>query len=135
VKLLVLSTEPVDAGVLRRTLGDGVEGAQVLVVSPSVNESKLAFWVSDSDEAIGDADDVQEETVANLRADGVQASGTTGESEPLTALQDALATFPADRVVVFVRPEDEQRYKEDDVVGEAGRRFGVPVEQATVAPQ
>ena len=51
----------------------------------------------------------------------------TGESEPLVALQDALATYPADRVLVFVRDEDGARYREDDVLGEAQRRFGVPV--------
>ena len=42
-------------------------------------------------------------------------------------MQDALATYPADRVLVFVRDEDEARYREDDVLGEAQRRFGVPV--------
>ena len=31
------------------------------------------------------------------------------------------------RVLVFVRDEDAARYREDDVVGEAERRFGVPV--------
>ena len=62
-----------------------------------------------------------------LRESGAQARATTGESEPLLALQDALATFPADRVLVFVRDEDEARYREDDVVGEAERRFSVPV--------
>ena len=47
MKLLVLTPEPVDAELLRATLGDEVEGAEVLVVSPATNRSKLAFWVSD----------------------------------------------------------------------------------------
>jgi len=55
-----------------------------------------------------------------------------GESEPLLALQDALATFPAERILIFTRPEDQERYKEEDVVGEAQRRFGVPVEECTL---
>lgn len=42
----------------------------------------------------------------------------------------ALATFPADRVLVFVRDGEEQAYREDDVIGVAERRFGVPVTQA-----
>ena len=54
-----------------------------------------------------------------------------GESEPLLALQDALATFPADRVLVFVREGDAARYREDDIIGEAERRFGVPVTEVT----
>jgi hypothetical protein len=128
VKLLVLATDPVDADRLRGALpGDDLQGAEVLVVSPAVNESAVAFWMSDSDEAIAEAASAAEQTAAALRERGAQARATTGESEPLHALQDALATFPADRVVVFVRDEDAARYREDDVVGEAERRFGVPV--------
>ena len=41
--------------------------------------------------------------------------------------------FAAERILVFTRPEDEQRYREDDVVGEAERRFGVPVVERTLS--
>jgi len=132
VKLLVLATDPVDADRVRSALpDDDLEGAEVLVVSPAVNESAVAFWVSDSDEAISDAESTAETTAAKLREGGARARAKTGESDPLLALQDALATFQADRVVVFVRDEDAARYREDDVAGEAGRRFGVPVSEVT----
>ena len=132
MKVLVLATDPVDADRLRGALrGEDLEGAEVLVVSPAVNESAVAFWMSDSDEAIAEAESAAEQTAAALRESGAHARATTGESEPLLALQDALATFPADRVVVFVRDEDAARYREDDVVGEAERRFGVPVTEVT----
>lgn len=133
MKLLVLATEAMDADRLRAALpDDDLDGAEVLVVSPAVNESPVAFWMSDSDEAIADASSTAERTAAELREGGARARATTGESEPLLALQDALATFQADRVVVFVRGEDAARYREDDVVGEAERRFGVPVTEITV---
>ena len=132
MKLLVLATDPVDADRVRSALpDDDLEGAEVLVVSPAVNESAVAFWVSDSDEAISDAESTAETTAAKLREGGARARAKTGESDPLLALQDALATFQADRVVVFVRDEDAARYREDDVAGEAGRRFGVPVSEVT----
>ena len=128
MKLLVLATDPVSADAVRDALADDdLDGAEVLVVSPAVNESAVAFWVSDSDEAIQDAESAAERTAAGLREGGARARATTGESEPLVALQDALATYPADRVLVFVRDEDEARYREDDVVAEAERRFSVPV--------
>jgi hypothetical protein len=128
MKLLVLATDPVSADSVRQALPDeNLDGAEVLVVSPAVNESALAFWVSDSDEAIEEAESAAERTAAQLRESGARARATTGESEPLLALQDALATYPADRVLVFVREEDEARYREDDVAGEAERRFNVPV--------
>jgi hypothetical protein len=133
MKLLVLATDPVDADDLRGALpGDELDGAEVLVVSPAVNQSAVAFWVSDADEAIADAESTAQKTVDALNAAGADARAETGESDPLLALQDALATFPADRVVVFARGDDEsQRYREDDVLGEAERRFGVPVAEVT----
>ena len=128
MKLLVLATDPVSADDVRDALpDDDIEGAEVLVVSPAVNESPVAFWVSDSDEAIADAESTAEQTAAALRERGAQARATAGDSEPLMALQDALATYAADRVLVFARAEEGARYREDDVLGEAQRRFGVPV--------
>ena len=109
VKLLVLTPEPVDADRLRDTVGPEVEGAEVLVVSPATNQSRLAFWVSDSDEAIAEAEQAEERTVESLESAGVDASGDTGESEPAVALQDALATFAADRIVIFEHPAGRPR--------------------------
>jgi hypothetical protein len=110
MRLLVLATDTVDADAVRAALPrDELEGSEVLVVSPAVNESALAFWVSDSDEAIADAESSAQATADALRAGGVRARAQAGESEPLLALQDALATYPADRVVVFVRDDEEEK--------------------------
>ncbi|HEX7298749.1 MAG TPA: hypothetical protein VF257_07060 [Solirubrobacteraceae bacterium] len=132
MKLLVLATDPVSADDVRAALpGENLEETEVLVVSPAVNESPVAFWVSDADEAIAEATSAAERTAAELRDSGAQARATAGESEPLLALQDALATYQADRVLVFVRDDERARYREDDVLGEAQRRFGVPVTEIT----
>ena len=47
MRILVLATDPVDAGDVRRALGNGadLDGAEVLVVAPAVNQSPLAFWL------------------------------------------------------------------------------------------
>jgi hypothetical protein len=132
MKLLVLTPEPVDADLLRATLGDEVEGAEVLVVSPATNQSRLAFWVSDPDQAIAEAEAAQTESVERLEEAGVDAAGDTGESEPALALQDALATFPADRIVVFSHPEGDRDYREDAGLADVEARFGVPVTHAVI---
>jgi len=134
MNLLVLAPEPVDADIVRGALGGGEDlaDAKILYVSPALNASAAAFWVSDSDAAIGEARERVAQTERALGEDGVQARGVAGESEPLLALQDALATFQADRILVFVHDDDEQRYREDDVVGEAERRFGIPVTEARI---
>jgi nucleotide-binding universal stress UspA family protein len=133
VKLLVVTPEPIDAAFLRETLGDEVRGAEVLVVSPATNQSKVAFWVSDPDEAIAEAEEAQEETVERLEESGVDAAGDTGESEPAVAIQDALATFKADRIVVFSHPEGDRDYREDDGLADAEERFGVPLTHALIS--
>ena len=132
MKLLVLTPEPIDANALRTALGDDVEGAEVLVVSPAGNRSKVAFWVSDSDEAIAGADAAQEETVERLEEEGIDAAGDTGESEPAVAIEDALATFKADRIVVFSHPEGDRDYREDKGLAEAGERLGIPLTHAVI---
>ena len=121
MRLLVLATEAVNAAAVRAALpNEDVEGAEVQVVSPARNESKLAFWVSDSDEAISDAQETADETVESLRDDGMRATGATGEGEPLLALQDALATFPADRILIFG--------EHGELADRARQEFGVPVD-------
>ena len=133
MNLLVMAPEPVDVATVSGALGgEDLSDARILYVSPALNESAVAFWVSDSDEAIAEARERAAKTEQALQAEGVQAAGVAGESEPLMALQDALATFPADRILVFVHADDELRYREDDVVGEAQRRFGVPVVEARI---
>ncbi|HWH94513.1 MAG TPA: hypothetical protein VNT03_11690 [Baekduia sp.] len=134
MKLLVLATDPVDAADLRGALdGDDLDGAEVLVVSPAVNQSPMAFWMSDSDEAIREAESTAQQTAEALADAGARsARAQTGESDPLLALQNALTTFAADKVVVFARGDEEsQRYREGDVLGEVERRFGVPVAEVT----
>jgi nucleotide-binding universal stress UspA family protein len=132
VKLLVLTPEPVDAELLRSAVGDDVKYAEVMVVSPATNRSKLAFWVSDSDEAIMEAEQAAEETVERLEEAGVDAAGDTGESEPIVALQDALATFDADRIVIFTHPEGDRDYREEDDLANVEERFDVPVTWAEI---
>ena len=133
MKLLVLTPEPVDAPMLRSVLGEEIEGAEVLVISPATNQSKVAFWVSDTDEAIAEAEAAQQETVERLEEEGIDAAGDTGESEPVVALQDALATFPADRIVIFSHPEGDRDYREDEGLADAEQRFGIPVTHALIS--
>ena len=126
MRLLVLAPEPVDAAAVTAALpGEDLEGAEVLVVSPAMQDSGVRFWMSDADDAIDYAQAAQQETVGALQDEGVRARGTTGESEPLLALQDALAQFPADRILVF--RGDSDAYREEDLE-QASERFGVPVD-------
>ena len=130
-KILALVAEPVSGEALRSALGDGVDDAEVMVVAPAL-DSKTRFWTSDNDEAIARAEEVKQETVERMAEDDVDAVGDTGETDPLLALQDALATFPADEIVIFTHPAGERNWAEADLVEEAEDRFDLPVRQMEI---
>lgn len=134
MRVLVSTAEPISAELLTSVVGELAEDAQVLVVSPSTTQSPLRFWVSDVDDAIARAERVQQETVDRLSEAGLQATGEVGESEPLQAIEDALATFDADRIVIVAHERGERDYREDgDLPARARERFGRPVDVGIVS--
>lgn len=135
MKLLVLTSEPVSARQLREATGRDLDPGEVevMVVAPALQESALRFWLSDADEAIAKAEQVSRQTVRDLDQEGVAATGDSGDSDPEKAIEDALQTFSADRIVLFTHPDSERRYREDVDVEAIGRRFSLPVERATAA--
>ena len=134
MKLLVLTSEPITAQQLRGALRSDVDPSQaeVMLVAPAFAESAVRFWMSDADDAIARADAVWRESVERLDAAGIPATGDTGEADPHTAIEDALKTFEADRIVVFTREGENQRYREDLDEAELAERFGLPVDQTAV---
>jgi hypothetical protein len=116
-RILVSTVEPISSDMLRNVTGGLPSDAEVLVISPATTHSALRFWVSDVDEAIAHAADAQEATVGHLQE----------------AIEDALATFDADRIVL-VEHAGERDYREgDDVAAQARDRFGRPVDRGTVS--
>jgi hypothetical protein len=130
-KILALVAEPISRDALRSALGDAADDAEVRIVAPAL-DSKAHFWTSDNDAAIARANEIQQETVERLAQDDVDAMGDTGESDPLLALQDALATFPAEEIVICTHPEGERNWAEEDLLEQAQGRFSVPVRQIEV---
>ena len=127
-KILALVSEPMSGDALKQAVGsEEAEEAEVLVVAPALNESKVRFWASDPDGSIERAEEVAEETVERMDEEGVDAAGDTGESDPLLALQDALATFAADEIVLCTHSGGERNWLEEGVVEEVRARFDTPV--------
>ena len=133
-KILALVSEAVSADALRSAIGeDAANEAEVLVVAPALN-TKTRYLLADPDPAIDRAEQVQEETVERLNEEGVDAAaGTPGEEEPLLALQDALATYPADEIVLFTHAGGDQNWQEEGLVDNAKERFGpTPVRHVVI---
>lgn len=134
MKLLVVTSEPISAENLRDALPADIDtdDLEVMVIAPAFQEGRLKFWFSDADQAIARAEEVRRSTVERLGDAGVAASGDTGESDPLAAIQDALISFPAERILRFTHPAADQRYREKVDPREIESRFGLPVDHATV---
>jgi hypothetical protein len=131
-KILALTSEAIDATALRSALGgEELDGAEVLVVAPALT-SKRRFILADPDPGIERAEEIQEETVERLGEEGVDAAGDTGESDPLLAIQDALATFEADEIVLFTHTGGKRNFLEEGLVDEATERFSAPVRHMVV---
>jgi hypothetical protein len=131
-KILALVSEAISADTLRSAVGtDTADNAEVLVVAPALN-SRKRFFLADPDPAIDRAQEVQQETVERLDDGGIDAAGGTGEEDPLLALQDALATYDADEIVLFTHADDERNWLEEGLVDKATERFSVPVRHMVV---
>jgi hypothetical protein len=121
--VLVVSTVEHEESSLRDAVGSA---DRVKVVVPVVKQG-LLDWLSNDERAFAHAEEVAGETADELPAGHVEAAA--GEANVALAIRDALATFPADEVVVAVRPRSRETLVEklDPANGEARSIDGVPL--------
>jgi hypothetical protein len=121
--VLVISTVEHADDVLRAHVG---EADTIKVVVPVVRQGVLD-WLANDQEAFGHAERVAERTAEQLSGETVDA--VAGEADVGLAIRDALATFPADEIVVAVRPEEDEGFVESSATDTAPqhRVEGVPV--------
>lgn len=120
--LVVSTVEHADA-VLRAEVG---HADRIKVVVPVVRQGVLD-WLANDERAFSHAEDVAESTAERLPGKTVEA--VAGEADVELAIRDALATFPADEIVIAVRPEDEEGIIESKATADVSTRSvdGVPV--------
>ncbi len=121
--VLVVSTVEHADDVLRAEIGDA---ETVKVVVPAVRQGFLD-WLANDEEAFARAEAVAESTAEALPGETVESGA--GEANIDLAIRDALATFPADEILVAVRPEEQQGFVESIATSDAPTRSvnGVPV--------
>jgi hypothetical protein len=107
---------------------EGLAHADVVVVAPALN-SRLRRWVSDEDAARRRAHERLDALVDRLRPVAGRVEGRVGDADPLLAIGDALATFPADEIVVAAGGEYSTG-RTVELVVRARERFALPVLRA-----
>jgi hypothetical protein len=126
--VLVISTVEHADDVLRAHVG---EADTIKVVVPVVRQG-LLDWLANDQKAFSHAERVAERTAEQLPGDTVDA--VAGEADVDLAIRDALATFPADEIVVAVRPHEEEGFVESIATDTAPqhRLQGVPVRYVVI---
>jgi GABA permease len=58
---------------------------------------------------------------------GITLTAEAGDGDPLSAIADALAEFPADEILICTLPVERSHWLERDIIGRAKSSFPVPV--------
>jgi hypothetical protein len=134
-RVLLIVSEPTLGPEVIDSMRAHLKGAapELMVVAPALVGSALKHAMGDVDEAKVTAEEVLDRSLGQLRSAGIEARGSIGDSDPLLATQDALATFPADEIVIVTRPEEDARWLEDDLFERAEHTFEQPIVHLEVA--
>ncbi len=104
-----------------------VDAADTIKVVVPVVRQGILDWLANDQQAFGRAERVAEVTAEQIPGETVETGA--GEANVGLAIRDALATFPADEIVVAVRPADEEGFVESIATETAPQHSvdGVPV--------
>jgi nucleotide-binding universal stress UspA family protein len=132
-RILVVANETVGGPELLSEIRERSRGhtARVLVVCPALN-SPLRHWVSDEDQARAAAQERLDESLASMRAAGLDATPEIGDGDPIQAIEDAVRTFQPDELIISTHPAGRSHWLERGVVEKARERFDLPVTHVVV---
>jgi hypothetical protein len=132
-RILVVANETVGGAELLGTVREraGAKTVRVLVVCPALN-SPLKHWVSDEDDARSAAQTRLDQSLAGMRAAGLNANGEIGDGDPIQAVEDAMRTFRPDELIISTHPVGRSHWLERGVVDKARERFDLPLTHVIV---
>jgi hypothetical protein len=111
----------------------GERAGSILIVAPALAGSPFKHAMGDVDGAIVTANERLEESLHGLREEGLDVRGTVGDADPIIAIDDALAQFPADEILLVTHPDDEAGWLEDDLFERAKQKFEPEIVHVSLA--
>jgi hypothetical protein len=137
-RILVLAAEEICGPCLAQELtrhGKGPEDASVVLIAPSLVRSATTAQTDDIDAAIVEAQRTVDASVARLEEQGYTVSGKVGDSDPGQAIEDGLAEFPSEEVIVATHPPDREERLEKNLIDRVTRDIGIDVTHVVVRPE
>lgn len=133
-RMLVVANETVGGEALLDEIRGRCKGrdCEILVVTPALAGSRAEHWASDVDEALELARQRMELSLLAIAELGLKARGEIGDSDPNVAIEDALAAFAADEIVISTHPPHRSRWLEHGVVERAREEIDLPVTHVVV---
>ena len=134
-RLLVVANETVGGRALMTEIERRCGGRpnEVRIVVPALTSSRLEYLAHDVDAAIAAALARLDHSLRTISSAGLRASGEVGDHhDPNVAIEDALASFAADEVIISTHPPARSRWLERGVVERAEREVPLPVTHVIV---
>ncbi|MGZ6639393.1 MAG: hypothetical protein ACXVII_41985 [Solirubrobacteraceae bacterium] len=102
----------------------------MLVVAPASGISRLDWLTNAEGDARADAARRADQLAEDASTDNVESQ--VGDSDPVQAIEDALATFPADELIIVTRRDEDAAWLEKGSAETALARFSLPVTHLVV---
>jgi hypothetical protein len=102
--LLVVTPSVTDVQLADEVPASHLSGSEVRVVVPAVAKSALSFWFSDEG-GVEQARSAAAKIGSSIAATASRVESTAGDSDPVLAVEDAIATFHPDRIIVVHRSD------------------------------
>jgi hypothetical protein len=134
-RILVVANQTVAGRSLLNEIKEHHKGrdTEILVVVPALPHSRLEHLAHDVDGAIAEARGRLDDSLAAMKGAGIEAHGHVGDHhDPNAAIEDALATFAADEVIISTHPPARSRWLESGVVERAQAEIPLPVTHVVV---
>jgi len=135
-RVLILANEMVSERATRgvpKYVRDQVLGAEEVRVVTSMLTTRLESWASDTDAAASSASDRMRAIVSRIETAGQHTiQGTVGDEDPLQAIADALAPFPADALILATHTGEARHRRERRLREKARTRFDLPTTEMLI---
>ena len=127
----MVATSTIGADEIAETIGDRFgAGAEVRIVATPSGLSRLDWLTNAEDDARRDASKRAQESADAIP---VNAESGVGDTDPLQAIEDQIALFEPDQIVLVSKPDEEAGWLESGTGDAAAERFDVPITRLVVS--
>jgi hypothetical protein len=133
-RLLVVADEHCGSPALWQEIDGRIAGAVAVHLVVPVRVSHLHYLTNDELEESRDAEDRARLAIELLRERGVAVTGGVGSDDPLESMTDALASFPATRVLLATSTDEDSYWMEQGLVAKARTLTPLQVDHVVVPP-